>query len=393
MGRARWSGTLPFLDRSASLHLLRKSSSSSSSPSSSFFFLFYFPSSSLVSRIVVALDCKDGRPTVRGWTEDAGAGDAASVARELAALGVTALLVTDVARDGAMEGPNLELLVRRARGVSRRDPRLRRDARCRGPRSRGRGRSRADGAARSSGARSTPERRRSRRSGRPGTGWSHDARRTRDPVPRHRGRPRREGRVVREPQGRRGPRRGRDPLRARGGRRGRVPGHRGARRGARDPLELVRRVANVLSIPFTVGGGVRSVEDADALLRAGADRVTVNTAAVNDPALLTRLSAQFGAQCVVLALDGKRVRDAEGRMQMMVTTHGGRTVTGRDVVGMGGRSRRRGRRRDPPDVRRRGRDEGGLRPRDAARRARASSTSPSSRREARAPSTTSRARS
>jgi imidazoleglycerol phosphate synthase cyclase subunit/phosphoribosyl-ATP pyrophosphohydrolase len=96
-------------------------------------------------------------------------------------------------------------------------------------------------------------------------------------------------------------------------------------------VELVRRVANVLSIPFTVGGGVRSVEDADALLRAGADRVTVNSAAVRDPALLARLAAQFGAQCVVLALDGKRVRDEEGRVRMMVTTHGGRKVTERTV--------------------------------------------------------------
>jgi anthranilate synthase component 1 len=97
-------------------------------------------------------------------------------------------------------------------------------------------------------------------------------------------------------------------------------------------LGLVRRVANVLSIPFTVGGGVRSVEDADALLRAGADRVTVNTAAVNDPSLLTRLSTQFGRQCVVLAIDGKRVRGPDGRLQMMVTTHGGRIVTERTVV-------------------------------------------------------------
>lgn len=89
-------GSLPFLDRPAFIHLLRKSSSSSSS--------------SISARIVVALDCKGGRPTVRGWTEDAGAGDATSVARDLAALGVSALLVTDVAQDGAMQGPNLELL-------------------------------------------------------------------------------------------------------------------------------------------------------------------------------------------------------------------------------------------------------------------------------------------
>lgn len=61
-------------------------------------------------RLVVALDCKEGRPTVHGWVEDAGAGDAAAVAGRLGALGVRALLVTDVARDGAMAGPNLDLL-------------------------------------------------------------------------------------------------------------------------------------------------------------------------------------------------------------------------------------------------------------------------------------------
>jgi phosphoribosylformimino-5-aminoimidazole carboxamide ribotide isomerase len=98
----RWStaravvGSLPFLDRPAFIHLLRKSSSSLSSPST--------------TRIVVSLDCKDGRPTVRGWTEDAGAGDAVLAARAFAVLGVAALLVTDVACDGAMTGPNLGLL-------------------------------------------------------------------------------------------------------------------------------------------------------------------------------------------------------------------------------------------------------------------------------------------
>ncbi|MBK9090449.1 MAG: 1-(5-phosphoribosyl)-5-[(5-phosphoribosylamino)methylideneamino] imidazole-4-carboxamide isomerase [Holophagales bacterium] len=61
-------------------------------------------------RLVVALDCKEGRPTIHGWVEDAGAGDAAGVARRFAALGVRTLLVTDVARDGAMTGPNLDLL-------------------------------------------------------------------------------------------------------------------------------------------------------------------------------------------------------------------------------------------------------------------------------------------
>ncbi|HSB63878.1 MAG TPA: imidazole glycerol phosphate synthase subunit HisF [Thermoanaerobaculia bacterium] len=98
-------------------------------------------------------------------------------------------------------------------------------------------------------------------------------------------------------------------------------------------VELASRVAEVLSIPFTVGGGVRSVEDADALLRAGADRVTVNTAAVEDPSLITRLAEQFGAQCVVVAIDGKRMREASDLAVMRVMTHGGRRPTDRTVTG------------------------------------------------------------
>jgi imidazole glycerol-phosphate synthase subunit HisF len=97
-------------------------------------------------------------------------------------------------------------------------------------------------------------------------------------------------------------------------------------------VHLVSRVAEVLSIPFTVGGGVRSVEDAAALLSAGADRITVNTAAVEDPSLLSRLAERFGAQCVVLALDGKRVAGPDGRSRMLVTTHGGRRTTEREAA-------------------------------------------------------------
>ena len=91
-------------------------------------------------------------------------------------------------------------------------------------------------------------------------------------------------------------------------------------------VHVVERVAEVLSIPFTVGGGVRSVEDAGALLSAGADRVVVNTAAVADPSLVTRLAEKFGAQCVVVAVDAKRF---DGRMRVM--THGGRTASERFV--------------------------------------------------------------
>ena len=94
-------------------------------------------------------------------------------------------------------------------------------------------------------------------------------------------------------------------------------------------LEMVRRVADTVFLPFTVGGGVRSLEDADALLRAGADKVAVNTAAVAGPALLTELARRFGSQAVVLAVDA-RARQAGG---WEVYVHGGRTPTGRDAVG------------------------------------------------------------
>jgi imidazole glycerol-phosphate synthase subunit HisF len=92
-------------------------------------------------------------------------------------------------------------------------------------------------------------------------------------------------------------------------------------------LDMVRRVADTVFLPFTVGGGVRSVEDADALLRAGADKVGVNTAAVSDPLLLERLAQRFGSQAVVLAIDGRRNGDG-----WEVYVHGGRTPTGKDAV-------------------------------------------------------------
>jgi cyclase len=93
-------------------------------------------------------------------------------------------------------------------------------------------------------------------------------------------------------------------------------------------LEMVRRVADAVFLPFTVGGGVRTLEDADALLRAGADKVAVNTAAVLDPGLLERLSRRFGSQAVVLAIDA-RARAGDG---FEVFVHGGRTPTGKDAV-------------------------------------------------------------
>jgi len=76
-------------------------------------------------------------------------------------------------------------------------------------------------------------------------------------------------------------------------------------------LDMVGRVAETIFIPFTVGGGIRSVEDAGAALRAGADKIAVNTAAVRDPELVRRLSDSFGAQCVVAAVDVRRTSRAE----------------------------------------------------------------------------------
>jgi imidazole glycerol-phosphate synthase subunit HisF len=93
-------------------------------------------------------------------------------------------------------------------------------------------------------------------------------------------------------------------------------------------IDMVRRVADAVFLPFTVGGGVRSVEDADALLRAGADKVAVNTAAVDDPALVEQLALRFGSQAVVLAVDARKRADRWWE----VYVHGGRTPTGRDAV-------------------------------------------------------------
>ncbi len=93
-------------------------------------------------------------------------------------------------------------------------------------------------------------------------------------------------------------------------------------------LDMVRRVADSVFLPFTVGGGVRSVEDADLLLRAGADKVGVNTRAVADPSLLERLARRFGSQAVTLAIDARRVN--AGGWEVYV--RGGRTPTGRDAV-------------------------------------------------------------
>src|SRR2546423_3528068 len=94
-------------------------------------------------------------------------------------------------------------------------------------------------------------------------------------------------------------------------------------------VDLARRTAHDVFIPFTIGGGIRSAADAQAVLDAGADKVSVNSAAVQRPELIGELAEVFGSQCVVLAIDARR-RPDEGGYE--VYTAGGRTASGRDAV-------------------------------------------------------------
>jgi cyclase len=103
-------------------------------------------------------------------------------------------------------------------------------------------------------------------------------------------------------------------------------------------VELARRAADELFIPFTIGGGIRTVEDAQAVLDAGADKVSVNSAALQRPELIDELAGTFGSQCVVLAIDAKR----GGPERWEAYLAGGRTATGRDAVAWAREGTRRG---------------------------------------------------
>ncbi len=94
-------------------------------------------------------------------------------------------------------------------------------------------------------------------------------------------------------------------------------------------IDMVHRIAEQVYIPFTVGGGIRTLEDARRMLRAGADKVSVNTAAVQRPELISEIAAEFGAQCVVCAIDARR-RQPDGGWEVYL--HGGRTPTGIDAI-------------------------------------------------------------
>lgn len=100
--------------------------------------------------------------------------------------------------------------------------------------------------------------------------------------------------------------------------------------GRSTTLDMVRETAEQVFIPLTVGGGIRSVEDVDRLLRSGADKVSINTAAISNPNLITQISEKFGSQVLVLSVDAKRSAKVSGKFE--VTTHGGRESTGIDAL-------------------------------------------------------------
>ena len=102
---------------------------------------------------------------------------------------------------------------------------------------------------------------------------------------------------------------------------------------ARDTIvEVVEAVATEVFIPLTVGGGIREVADMRRLLNAGADKVSVNTAAVHEPELVARAAGRFGCQCIVVAIDARQVEGTDGAPRWEVFTHGGRKATGIDAI-------------------------------------------------------------
>jgi cyclase len=104
-------------------------------------------------------------------------------------------------------------------------------------------------------------------------------------------------------------------------------------------LETVRRVARQLFIPFTVGGGIRTLEDAAAVFSAGADKISINSAALADPTVIARIAERFGSQAVVVAIDAKRSGDA---FHWQAFTHGGRAATERDAIAWAQEAEHRG---------------------------------------------------
>ncbi len=102
--------------------------------------------------------------------------------------------------------------------------------------------------------------------------------------------------------------------------------------GRETTVHTVERIAEQVFIPLTVGGGIRSVDDIRTMLNAGADKVSINTAAIHNPDLVRESAERFGSQCIVVAIDAKRVADVDGEPRYEIFTHGGRRPTGIDAV-------------------------------------------------------------
>jgi len=102
--------------------------------------------------------------------------------------------------------------------------------------------------------------------------------------------------------------------------------------GRETTVHTVEKIAEAVFIPLTVGGGIRSVADIRTMLNAGADKVSINTAAIHNPDLVRESAERFGSQCIVVAIDAKRVADVGGQPRWEIFTHGGRKPTGIDAV-------------------------------------------------------------
>ena len=102
--------------------------------------------------------------------------------------------------------------------------------------------------------------------------------------------------------------------------------------GRETTVHTVEQIAENVFIPLTVGGGIRTVEDIRTMLNAGADKVSINTAAIHNPELVREAAERFGSQCIVVAIDAKRVEDVGGEPRYEIFTHGGRKPTGIDAV-------------------------------------------------------------
>src|SRR5690554_6636689 len=102
--------------------------------------------------------------------------------------------------------------------------------------------------------------------------------------------------------------------------------------GRETTVQTVERIAEQVFIPLTVGGGIRELSDIRTMLNAGADKVSINSAAIHNPDLIRQAADRFGSQCIVVAIDAKQVADVDGRPRWEIFTHGGRKATGIDAV-------------------------------------------------------------